>query len=328
MSGCVQPLKEELNSLRRAYPDEEGKPFRIVQANLDEMDNSFWYTSCDDATVQYVLNELRKHFQMDGTLAEAFGVPSDSVSNVPNEDDQVSGEKCSSSVPNELCKKNGQPLNPGEPTESTSMVSLTIDNEKAKHDLLVHAKIEKPHQKAFANMQGSDSTASIRLMKDLSEIYASSSYANGVFDVELVDDSLLSWLVKLKKIDPDSHLAQDLLQWKSQTDEDYILLSFTFPTKYPFEPPFVYIVRPFIQQGFVMDGGAICMELLTPKGWSSVYSVESVILQIAATLVKGDARILMNHDVSASPTAARATFKKICDFHEQTGWHISDPKLG
>lgn len=38
-------------------------------------------------------------------------------------------------------------------------------------------------------------------------------------------------------------------------------------------------------------GGAICMELLTKQGWSSAYTVEAVIMQIAATLVKGKARI-------------------------------------
>ena len=43
--------------------------------------------------------------------------------------------------------------------------------------------------------------------------------------------------------------------------------------------------------GYVLGGGAICMELLTKQGWSSAYTVEAVILQIAATLVKGKARI-------------------------------------
>ena len=41
----------------------------------------------------------------------------------------------------------------------------------------------------------------------------------------------------------------------------------------------------------MLGGGAICMELLTKQGWSSAYSMESVILQISATLVKGKARI-------------------------------------
>jgi len=33
------------------------------------------------------------------------------------------------------------------------------------------------------------------------------------------------------------------------------------------------------------------MELLTKQGWSSAYSIESLIMQIVATLVKGKARI-------------------------------------
>ena len=44
--------------------------------------------------------------------------------------------------------------------------------------------------------------------------------------------------------------------------------------------------------GYVLLGGAICMELLTKQGWSSAYTVEALIMQIAATLVKGKARII------------------------------------
>lgn len=33
------------------------------------------------------------------------------------------------------------------------------------------------------------------------------------------------------------------------------------------------------------------MELLTKQGWSSAYTVEALIMQISATLVKGKARI-------------------------------------
>ncbi len=33
------------------------------------------------------------------------------------------------------------------------------------------------------------------------------------------------------------------------------------------------------------------MELMTPQGWSSAYTIEAVIMQLSATLVKGKARI-------------------------------------
>jgi len=51
------------------------------------------------------------------------------------------------------------------------------------------------------------------------------------------------------------------------------------------------VIQPVISGGYVLGGGAICMELLTKHGWSSAYSLESLVLQIAATLVKGKARI-------------------------------------
>ena len=60
---------------------------------------------------------------------------------------------------------------------------------------------------------------------------------------------------------------------------------------FPFDPPFVRMVHPVLHGGYVLDGGALCMELMTPQGWSSAYTMEAVIMQLSATLVKGKARI-------------------------------------
>lgn len=38
-------------------------------------------------------------------------------------------------------------------------------------------------------------------------------------------------------------------------------------------------------------GGVMCMELLLRQGWSAAYTVEAVILQVAATLVRGKGRV-------------------------------------
>ena len=65
-----------------------------------------------------------------------------------------------------------------------------------------------------------------------------------------------------------------------------IELSINFASDYPFRPPFVRVISPVIQKGYVLSGGAICLELLTEEGWSSAYSMESVIMQIGASLVK------------------------------------------
>ena len=84
-----------------------------------------------------------------------------------------------------------------------------------------------------------------------------------------------------------------------------------------------------IKGGYVLSGGALCMELLTKQGWSSAYCIESVILQIAATLAKGQARI----DFSArmhtySLSRAICSFRTLSQMHEKEGWHTPNPKDG
>ncbi|GAB1291374.1 hypothetical protein APTSU1_000660400 [Apodemus speciosus] len=133
--------------------------------------------------------------------------------------------------------------------------------------------------------------ASNRLIKELREIYRSQFYKSGAYSVELINDSLYAWHIKLRKVDPDSPLYHDLQLLKEKEGIDYILLNFSFKENFPFAPPSVCVELPVLTGGHVLLGGALCMELLTEQGWSSAYSVESIIMQISATLVKGKARV-------------------------------------
>jgi ubiquitin-conjugating enzyme E2 Q len=152
-------------------------------------------------------------------------------------------------------------------------------------------------------------------MKELRDIYRSDSFKRNIYTLELVNDSIYEWNIRLFSVDPDSPLHNDLLMLKEKEDKDNILLNIIFKETYPFEPPFVRVVHPiisgvlmvsllgnlegsgwiltvdFLTGGYVLLGGAICMELLTKQGWSSAYTVEALIMQISATLVKGKARI-------------------------------------
>lgn len=150
-------------------------------------------------------------------------------------------------------------------------------------------------------------------MKELRDIYRSDSFKRNIYSIELVNDSIYEWNIRLMSVDPDSPLHNDLLMLKEKEGKDSILLNIIFKETYPFEPPFVRVVHPVIsgdvalslsfdygvlinqvllfKGGYVLLGGAICMELLTKQGWSSAYTVEALIMQISATLVKGKARI-------------------------------------
>ena len=168
--------------------------------------------------------------------------------------------------------------------------------------------------------------ATDRLMKELRDIYRSDSFKRGHYVVELVNDSLYEWHVKLYRFDPDSALYSDMTIYKEKEGKDHILLSFHYKDTFPFDPPFVRVINPVITGGYVLGGGAICMELLTKQGWSSAYSLESVIMQIAATLVKGKARIQFGASKAQYSLArAQQSFKALVQIHEKNGW-FTPPK--
>ena len=158
-----------------------------------------------------------------------------------------------------------------------------------------------------------------RLMKEFHDCCKKCD--NKIFTAELVNDNLYEWNIKLHKIDTDSMLNRDLLE----TGTKYILLNVSFPENFPFAPPFMRVLAPRIEGGFVLDGGAICMELLTPKGWSSAYTVEAIILQFSAAVVKGKGRIDRSTKKAFSKKEAEQAYKRLVKTHEKYGW-VTPPK--
>ncbi|XP_046714739.1 ubiquitin-conjugating enzyme E2 Q2 isoform X2 [Silurus meridionalis] len=202
-----------------------------------------------------------------------------------------------------------------------------------KENLAILEKIRKTQRQDHLNGAVSGSVqASDRLMKELREIYRSPSYKMGIYSVELVNDSLYEWHVKLRTVDPDSPLHSDLQVLKEKEGVDYILLSFFYKVSqdnFPFDPPFVRVVSPILSGGYVLGGGALCMELLTKQGWSSAYSIESVIMQINATLVKGKARVQFGANKNQYNLArAQQSYKSLVQIHEKNGWYTPPKEDG
>lgn len=73
-----------------------------------------------------------------------------------------------------------------------------------------------------------------------------------MYSIELVSDSLYEWNIRLKCVDPDSPLHNDLALMKEKEGKDSILLNIIFKETYPFEPPFVRVVYPVISGGYVL----------------------------------------------------------------------------
>ncbi|XP_033171720.1 ubiquitin-conjugating enzyme E2 Q2-like [Drosophila mauritiana] len=224
-------------------------------------------------------------------------------------------------------------------SERDEDVSLEMDDVRStskKDDMEVEqlATLKRLRQNQIQGyLKGSvlgSTQATDRLMKELREIFCSYVFKKNMFSIELVNDSIYEWNISLRSVDPDSPLHNDLQMLKEKEGMDSILLNIRFKDTYPFEPPFVRVVHPIISGGYVLIGGAICMELLTKHGWSSAYTVEAVIVQIAATLVKGKARIQFGDteapaQVQYSLVRAMQSFNSIVQLHEATGW-LTPPK--
>lgn len=218
-------------------------------------------------------------------------------------------------------------------------------------------KWRQPSQEAVSMSQRAERETSggkRRLAQDLYRIMMADTSKAGFALQPESEDSMDRWTIHLFQFDADSHLAQDLMV----LGMDSIELIMEFPEQYPFEPPFVQVLRPRFkrQTGFVMNG-ALCMELLTKDGWNPVNDIESVIVSIRSLLVVGDGRLeaatqlseavyqerlqsaqKSKETASDEPPAkrfkmtttgayttneAKAAYSHLSDYHKKKGWDTS-----
>ncbi|XP_040349299.1 ubiquitin-conjugating enzyme E2 Q2 isoform X3 [Herpailurus yagouaroundi] len=339
----VSGLKAELKFLASIF-DKNHERFRIVSWKLDELHCQFllppaappgslhspppltlhcnitesypssspiWFVDSDDPNLTSVLERLEdtKNNNSNGTTEEVTS---------EEEEEEEMAEDIEDLDHYEM--KEEEPIS-GKKSEDEGI---------EKENLAILEKIRKTQRQDHLNGAVSGSVqASDRLMKELRDIYRSQSYKAGIYSVELINDSLYDWHVKLQKVDPDSPLHSDLQILKEKEGIEYILLNFSFKDNFPFDPPFVRVVLPVLSGGYVLGGGALCMELLTKQGWSSAYSIESVIMQINATLVKGKARVQFGANKNQYNLArAQQSYNSIVQIHEKNGWYTPPKEDG
>lgn len=178
---------------------------------------------------------------------------------------------------------------------SGSMTTSAVDKESEAGP---RKKWREPSRAAVSmslRAQQETSGSKRRLAQDLYRIMNQDTEEAGFSLAPQSEDSMEKWTIKLFQFDPDSNLAKDMLV----VGIDHIELEMKFPEHYPFEPPFVRVVKPRFkrQTGFVMNG-ALCMELLTKDGWNPINDIESVIVSVRSLLVVGDGRLQAATDLT------------------------------
>ncbi|CAH1757245.1 8756_t:CDS:10 [Entrophospora sp. SA101] len=152
----------------------------------------------------------------------------------------------------------------------------------------------------------------------------SNDYLGFFINVDLIQ-SVYQWVVQLKDFDRNLPLAQDMVRNKINT----IDLEVRFAPDYPFVPPYIRVIRPRLLRfadgggGHVTAGGSICMDLLTlgnqhESGWSSVYTMEAVLLQVKmalSSLEPRPARLDRQWYTEYSPAEAIESYIRVANQH-------------
>eukprot|EP00358_Blepharisma_japonicum_P004878 CAMPEP_0202942210 /NCGR_PEP_ID=MMETSP1395-20130829/2374_1 /ASSEMBLY_ACC=CAM_ASM_000871 /TAXON_ID=5961 /ORGANISM="Blepharisma japonicum, Strain Stock R1072" /LENGTH=344 /DNA_ID=CAMNT_0049638191 /DNA_START=1739 /DNA_END=2769 /DNA_ORIENTATION=- len=195
--------------------------------------------------------------------------------------------------------------------------SLPAHAEEKKKEIETEEKIKKL-EKAFSG-QGS-ATSNKRILQEYRYLLKSKECKGLTAEFE-GGSNMYIWQVHLNVTE--FQISKDLQKEfeaysKRYGREKEIIFEVRFDANFPFNPPFVRIVRPrfAFHTGHVTIGGSICMQSLTPSGWIPVRTVESIFIEILFNMLEGGAKLDVNQSyVDYSLGEAQEAFDRVARQH-------------
>jgi ubiquitin-conjugating enzyme E2 Q len=342
--GKRENRRKELDALKEMFPKEHER-ISVISARMDELhlqfkagdrkfpitcsipedypdDHPLWFSESENAFIAQALEELtdrepesvgdvltRNIQHLSKSLCKLFGFAPIPATELPIE---ISDESEENDEHDESDPDDDYDIDDYEMEEIAKKPKLENNDKLVKLEMLG----QKQNKVSGSSVQSTD-----RLMKDLKMIYKSDQYISGHYTIETVNDNLYHWKIMLLKIDEDSQLAKDLAKLsKTEGRKIEIELECKFGPTYPFSPPFIRVISPHISGGHVTQGGGLCMEILTNQGWSSAYSIESLLMQISASFIAGGARAHAATTLKYTAEHARRGFERAAEYHKRHGW--------
>ena len=169
------------------------------------------------------------------------------------------------------------------------------------------------------DIEGMNKASVERILSDYSRVHGHSHFG---WNASPMGRNLQKWTITLFNFEGD--LKKDMERVKARTGKDTIDMEMTFPANYPYDPPFLRVVRPRFQlrTGRVTIGGSICTQLLTSEGWKPIYDVESIIESIRQQITDEKSGARIDHDNRSDYTLqeAQEAFTRVAAYHKEKGW--------
>lgn len=158
-----------------------------------------------------------------------------------------------------------------------------------------------------------------KLTTEYNDVYDTIDTSTGKIKLklELQNDNIRHWRIYVHKDNFKNvkGLYKDLETMKVENIEFEILI----PTEYPFEPPFIRIVKPIFMKssGYITNGGSMCMEILSTKGWNPATTIDQALVNIIQILMIGKGRLDMHpKHKEYSLKEAKHWFKTVMNIHK------------
>jgi ubiquitin-conjugating enzyme E2 Q len=162
------------------------------------------------------------------------------------------------------------------------MIKEARERDEKEDEIKLDNQLEEIERKFIG--QGSE-MGKKRILNEYKNFMRSKELEN--FSIEFYQgDNIYKWEVKIHvlKFDLEKKLREDFFFCEGENPT--LNLEMTFPENYPFESPFIRVVSPKFRfrTGHVTIGGSVCMESITPSGWSSARSIESIFIEIISII--------------------------------------------
>jgi len=172
-----------------------------------------------------------------------------------------------------------------------------------------------------------------RITKELQRLHENKGEGADLLDGgPVADDKLQEWAVHLKGFEDDNASARskELGKQLREAGLDGVEFRVVFPHDYPTEPPFVYARKPRISGAHIFGGGAMCMDVLMPHGWTPATTVSSLMRTIRSCFeetiaLSPDWKNSKGKVVENQEDAARKTFSWVKTAH--SNWSQATPQL-
>lgn len=162
--------------------------------------------------------------------------------------------------------------------------------------------------------------ANKRIIADYKGMLTSTDFKE-ICTIDFVKENMYQWkaVFNITKYEISKDLRGDFEQLGKQGKNQVIEYEVIFSDDYPISPPFFRVVYPRFkyQTGHVTVGGSICMQSLTPSGWTSARSIESYFVEILSLLNEGSARLDLYNLNPYTIYEAKEAFQRVARQH---GW--------